>query len=122
MRPYIKRSHMRLVLHPSCGLHHGKECNDQLLERLDRNERIDRKSQHLQRLDPKREVELEGTFINHLVDGIRASGPTERQQAVDKATEAYEDALDEVLYEYGDPGPTSRESRSPPECVEGKHR
>jgi hypothetical protein len=122
MRPYIKRSHMRLVLHPSCGLHHGKECNDQLLERLDCNERIDRKSQHLQRLDPKREGELEGTFINHLVDAIRASGPTERQQAVDKATEAYEDALDEVLYEYGDPGPTSRESRSPAECVEGKHR
>jgi hypothetical protein len=27
------------------------------------------------------------------------SGPTERQQALDKATEAYEDALDEVLYE-----------------------
>jgi hypothetical protein len=90
---------MRLVLHPSCGLHHGKECNDQRLERLDRNERIDRKSQHLQRLDPKREVELEGTFINHLVDAFCASGPTELQQAVDQATEAYEDALDEVLYE-----------------------
>jgi hypothetical protein len=83
MRPYVKRSHMRLVLHPSCGLHHAKEYN----------------AQHLERLDPKREVELEGTFTNHLADAIRASDPTERQQAVDKATEAYEDALDEVLYE-----------------------
>jgi hypothetical protein len=101
MRPYIKRSQMRLVLHPSCGLHHGKECNDQLLERLDRNERIDCKTQHLQRLEPKHEVELEGTFINHLVDAIRTSSPKERQQAIDKATEAYEDALDSVLYEYG---------------------
>jgi hypothetical protein len=99
MRPYVKRSHMRLVHHPSCGLHHGQECNAQHLERLERNERIDRKSQQLERLDPKREVELEGTFTNHLADAIRASGPTERQQALDKATEAYEDALDEVLYE-----------------------
>jgi hypothetical protein len=99
MGPYVKRSHMRLELHPSCGLHHGKECNAQHLERLERNERIERKSQHLERLDPKREVELEGTFTNHLADAIRASDPTERQQAVDKATEAYEDALDEVLYE-----------------------
>jgi hypothetical protein len=99
MRPYVKRSHMRLVHHPSCGLHHGKECNAQQLERLERNERIERKSEQLKRLDAKREVELEGTFTNHLADAIRSSGPTERQQAVDKATEAYEDALDEVLYE-----------------------
>jgi hypothetical protein len=99
MRHYVKRSHMRLVHHPSCGLDHGKECNAQLLERLERNERIERKSQQLERLDPKREVELEGIFTNHLAEAIRASGPTERQQAVDKATEAYEDALDEVLYE-----------------------
>ena len=102
MRPYVKRSHMRrLALHPSSGLHHGKECNAQHLERLERNERIDRKSQHLQHLHPKREVELEGTFINHLVDAICASGPTERQEAIDKATQAYEDALDSELYEYG---------------------
>lgn len=77
----------------------SRECNARPLERLERNERIDRKSQQLERLDPKREVELEGTFTNHLADAIRASGPTERQQALDKATEAYEDALDEVLYE-----------------------
>jgi hypothetical protein len=75
------------------------ECNAQQLQRPERNERIDRKSQQLERFDPKHEVELEGTFTNHLADAIRASGPTERQQALDKATEAYEDALDEVLYE-----------------------
>jgi hypothetical protein len=34
------------------------------LERLARNARIDRKSRLLARLDPKREVELEGTFSN----------------------------------------------------------
>lgn len=99
MRPHVKRSHIRLVPHPSCSVHYGKECNAQHLERLDRNERIERKTRQLERLDPRREVELEGTFTNHLADAIRASGPTERQQAVDKATEAYEDALDEVLYE-----------------------
>jgi hypothetical protein len=68
---------------------------------LSRNERIDRKTQLLEQFDPEREVELEGTFTNHVVDAIRASSPTERQQAIDKATEAYEDALDSVLYEYG---------------------
>jgi hypothetical protein len=68
---------------------------------LSRNESIDRKTQLLEHLDPEREVELEGTFTNHVVDAIRASSPTERQQAIDKATEAYEDALDSVLYEYG---------------------
>jgi hypothetical protein len=62
------------------------------------NGRIERKYRFLEQLDPKREVELEGTFTNHLWDAIRAGDPTERQQAVDKATEAYEDALDEVLY------------------------
>jgi hypothetical protein len=68
---------------------------------LSRNERIDRKTQLLEQLDPEREVEVEGTFTNHVVDAIRASSPRERQQAIDKATEAYEDALDSVLYEYG---------------------
>jgi hypothetical protein len=74
-------------------------CNARLPERLERNERIDRKSQQLERLDPKREVALEGTFTNHVADAIRASGPTERQHAVDKATEAYEAGLDGALYE-----------------------
>jgi hypothetical protein len=77
----------------------SKECNALPLGRLERNERIERKSQQLKRLDPKREVELEGTFTNHLADAIRSSGPTGCQQALDKAIEAYEDALDEVLYE-----------------------
>ena len=74
-------------------------CNARLPERLERNERIDRKSRLLEQLDPKREVELEGTFTIHLAEAIRASSPTERQRAIDKATEAYEAALDEALYE-----------------------
>jgi hypothetical protein len=75
------------------------ESNAQPLEWLERKERIDRKSRLLEQLDLKREVELEGTFTKHVADAIHASGPTERQQAVDKGTEAYEDALDGALYE-----------------------
>jgi hypothetical protein len=78
------------------------ECTAQPLKRLERKERIVRKSRLLERLDPKREVELEDTFTNHVADAISASGPTERQQAVDKGTEAYEAALDEALYELVD--------------------
>jgi len=77
----------------------SKECNARALQRRERSERIDRKSQQLRRLDPKREVALEGTFTNHLADAIRSIYPVEREQAVDKALEAYEAALDEVLYE-----------------------
>jgi hypothetical protein len=68
-------------------------------ERLDRNERIDRKAQWLERFAPESAVELEGAFTNHVAGAIRASSPRERQQEIDKATEAYEDALDGVLYE-----------------------
>jgi hypothetical protein len=75
------------------------ECKAQRLERLDRNERIDRKTQRLERLDPERAAELEGTFTNHVADAIRASSPRERQQEIDNATEAYEEALDGVLDE-----------------------
>jgi hypothetical protein len=76
------------------------EGKSQLLERLDRNERIDRKTQLLERLDPEREFELEGTFTNHVANAIRASSPRgELQQEIDNATEAYEDALDGVLNE-----------------------
>jgi len=75
------------------------ECDAQPLEPPDRSERIDRKSQQLKRLDPGREVELEGAFTKHLADAIRAGSPTERQQGIEKATEAYEAALDEGLYE-----------------------
>ena len=66
---------------------------------LSRNERIDRKTQLLEQLDPERETELEGTFTNHVADALRASSPRELQQEIDKATEAYEYALDEALYE-----------------------
>src|SRR5215213_3345221 len=64
------------------------------------NERIDGKTQLLEQLDPEREFELEGTFTNHVADAIRASSPRgELQQEIDNATEAYENALDEALYE-----------------------
>jgi hypothetical protein len=75
------------------------EGKTQLLERLDRNERIARKTQRLEQLDPEREFELEGTFTNHVANAIRASSPRELQQEIDNATEAYEDALDDALYE-----------------------
>jgi hypothetical protein len=75
------------------------ERKTQLLERLDRNERIDRKTQLLEQFDPEREVELEGTFTNHVADAICESSPSELQQEIDNATEAYEEALDGVLNE-----------------------
>ena len=65
---------------------------------LSRHERIERKAKALKRLDPEREVELEDAFTNHLADAIRASNPTERQQEIDNAIEAYEDTLDDALY------------------------
>jgi hypothetical protein len=61
--------------------------------------RPQRKSRLLERLGPGREVELEDAFTSHVADAIRASSPTERQQAIDKATQTYEAALDEALYE-----------------------
>ena len=65
------------------------------------NERIERKDRLLAQLDPDHKVKLEGTFINHLAAAVRASSPSERQKALDKATEAYESALDDVLHEDG---------------------
>ena len=41
---------------------------------------------------PEHEVELNGTFENHLADATKSSSLTERQQALDKAIEAYESA------------------------------
>ena len=65
-----------------------------------RNERIELKAWALEQLDPKQEVELEGTtFTNHVADAIRARSPRELQQEIDNATEVYEDALDGVLNE-----------------------
>jgi hypothetical protein len=46
------------------------------------SERIERKNRLLAQLDPKHEVELDGTFIAHLAAAIRASSPSERQQAL----------------------------------------
>jgi hypothetical protein len=61
--------------------------------------RIERKyHQSLEQLDPEHKVELNGTFENHLADAIQTSSPNERQQALDKAIEACENALDGVLH------------------------
>ena len=49
------------------------------------SERIERKNRLLAQLDPKHEVELDGTFIAHLAAAIRASSPNERQQALASA-------------------------------------
>jgi hypothetical protein len=66
-----------------------------------RYHRMQSKEQLLELLDPEHEVELDTTFLHHLAAAIRASSPTERHQALDKATQAYENALDDVLYENG---------------------
>jgi hypothetical protein len=66
---------------------------------LSRYERIDRKAEFLEHLDSKHEVELEATFVEHLADALRAEDPKERDQQIAEATKAYEDALDEALYE-----------------------
>ena len=64
------------------------------------NERIERKYQRfLEQYDPRHASKLDGTFMNHLTAAIRASSPNERQQALDKAIEAYENAVDNVLYD-----------------------
>jgi hypothetical protein len=55
------------------------------------NERIERKYQFLEQLDPEDAAKLDGTFMNHLVAAIRASSPSE--------LEAYENARVGVLYE-----------------------
>src|SRR5215211_6309084 len=44
-----------------------------------RNEKLERKDRLLAQLDPEHEVELEGTFINHLAAAIRASSTSECQ-------------------------------------------
>ena len=64
------------------------------------NERIERKYQRfLEQYDPSHAAKLDATFMNHLAAAIRASSPNERQQALDKAIEAYENAVEDVLYE-----------------------
>jgi hypothetical protein len=63
------------------------------------NGRIERKYRLLEQLDPEHALELDGTFTNHLAAAIQASSASERQQALDKAIEACESALDGALYE-----------------------
>jgi len=65
------------------------------------NENLARKDRLLAKLDPEHEVELDEAFMGPLAEAIRASTPGERQQALDKAIEAYEHALDDALYENG---------------------
>jgi hypothetical protein len=66
---------------------------------LSANGRIERKYRLLEQLDPKHAAKLDGTFMNHLSAAIQASSASERQQALDNAIEAGENALDSVLYE-----------------------
>jgi hypothetical protein len=64
------------------------------------NERIEPKyHRFLEHYDPRQAAKLDGTFMNHLAAAIRASSPNERQQALDKAIVAYENAVDDVLYD-----------------------
>jgi len=65
------------------------------------NQRLERKYRLLAHHDPELDLVLEGSFMDNLVAAIRTSSPSERQQALDKAIEAYEKALDKVLYENG---------------------
>jgi hypothetical protein len=62
------------------------------------NERLERKAQLLEELDPNHKVPLESTFTNHVANAIRASSPAERRQQIDKAIELYENTLDNVLH------------------------
>jgi hypothetical protein len=60
--------------------------------------RIERKYRLLKQLDSEPALELDSTFTNHLTAAIRSSSPSERQQALDNAIEAGENALDGVLH------------------------
>jgi hypothetical protein len=57
---------------------------------LSPNTRIEREAKFLAQRNPG--AELNGKFENHLADAIQSSSPTERQQALDKAIEAVENA------------------------------
>jgi hypothetical protein len=65
------------------------------------NERIERKYHLLAQLAPKLDLALDGSFMENLATAIRTSSPSERQQALDRAIEAYEKALDDLLNENG---------------------
>jgi hypothetical protein len=61
------------------------------------NEKIEGKARLLEELDPKHAIQLDSTFTNHVANAIRASSSSERLQEIDKAIEAYENAVDKVL-------------------------
>ena len=65
------------------------------------NERIERKYRLLAQLAPELDLALDGSFMENLAAAIRTSSPSERQQALDRAIEAYEKALDDLLNENG---------------------
>lgn len=69
-----------------------------------RSEKLERKNRLLEQLVPEHDIGLDVTSLNHLVAAIRATSPSERQKALDKATEAYKNALDDVLYLYENGG------------------
>jgi len=60
--------------------------------------RLERKYRLLEQLDSEHALELDGTFTNHMTAAIRSSSPSEREQALDNAIEACENALDGVLH------------------------
>ena len=64
---------------------------------LSRQERIEFKHRLLDQRDSKYAAKLDRAFTSHLTAAIQATGPSERQQALEKALEAYEDALDDAL-------------------------
>ena len=45
-----------------------------------RYHRMERKEQLLELLDPEHEVELDGTFLNHLAAALRASSPSKQPE------------------------------------------
>ena len=65
------------------------------------SERIESKYRLLAQLAPELDLALEGSFMDNLAAAIRTSSLSERQQALDRAIEAYEKALDKALYESG---------------------
>jgi hypothetical protein len=64
-----------------------------------RQERIELKQRLLDQRDPEYATKLAGAFTSHLAAAIQATSESERRRALEKALEAYEDALDGALYE-----------------------
>jgi hypothetical protein len=85
------------LLHIWVGYEQSERRQSRMISRYERIELIERKLQKLEHLDPKHEVELEGTFAEHLAAAIRAEDPKERHQEIGEAMGAYEDALDGAL-------------------------